>query len=371
MKVLQIGKFYPIQGGVEKVMYDIMLGLSESGISCDMLCAAGKDTEPGIIQLNKNARIFCMPTAVKLAATMISPSMIFKLRRICADYDIVHIHHPDPMACIALFCSGYRGKVVLHWHSDILKQKVLLKFYEPFQTWLINRADVIVGTTPVYVKESPFLQQVQYKTAHIPIGINPVSPDKEKVAQIRAAYPGKKIIFSLGRLVEYKGFSYLVEAAAQIEGECVILIGGTGPLKDLLQKQIDQAGLQERVVLLGYISDEVLPDYFAASDLFVLSSIQKTEAFAIVQIEAMSCRTPIVATRIPESGVSWVNKHQVSGLNVAPADSRELSDAISNLLVDEDLRKRLAEGAFKRFNDVFTLEMMVQKNITLYRHLIS
>jgi hypothetical protein len=73
------------------------------------------------------------------------------------EYDIIHVHHPDPMAALALFCSGYKGRVVLHWHSDILKQKVLLKFYMPLQRWLLKRAEVLVGTTPIYVKESPLL----------------------------------------------------------------------------------------------------------------------------------------------------------------------------------------------------------------------
>lgn len=87
---------------------------------------------------------------------MLSPAMIFRLRKINKEYDIIHIHHPDPMACLALFLSGYKGPVVLHWHSDILKQKMLLKLYSPLQNWLLRRAKVIVGTTPVYVQESPF-----------------------------------------------------------------------------------------------------------------------------------------------------------------------------------------------------------------------
>lgn len=370
MKILQIGKFYPIRGGVEKVMYDIMTGLAEYGVKCDMLCAVNPDFKPGTIQLGPNARILCVPTVVKLAATMISPAMIIKLKKICAEYDIIHIHHPDPMACMALFFSGYKGKVVLHWHSDILKQKLLLKFYEPFQRWLINRADVIVGTTPVYVKESPFLQQVQHKTTHIPIGILPLQPDSVQAAQIKAQYAGKKIVFSLGRLVEYKGFCYLIEAASMLKEDCVILIGGTGPLRESLQKQVDEIGLNEKVILLGYISDDDLPAYFEACDLFVLSSIQKTEAFAIVQIEAMSCRTPVVATRIPESGVSWVNKHQVSGLNVEPGNAAEMASAISSILSDDDLYTRLSDGALKRFQNVFTRDMMTEKCVTLYNYMI-
>ncbi len=131
LKILQVGKFYPIRGGVEKVMYDLMTGLSERNIHCDMLCAAseGKGMTK---QLNQYASLIVCPAWSKIAATMISPVMILKLRRICGNYDIIHVHHPDPMACLALFLSGYKGKVVLHWHSDIQKQRLLLKFYLRF-----------------------------------------------------------------------------------------------------------------------------------------------------------------------------------------------------------------------------------------------
>lgn len=370
MKILQIGKFYPIRGGVEKVMYDIMSGLSMRGVFCDMLCAALDRRTLGEIRLNEYARLFCMPTIIKLAATMISPAMIFKLRRIQKDYDMIHIHHPDPMACMALFFSGYKGKVLLHWHSDILKQKVLLKFYAPFQRWLIKRADVIAGTTPVYVRQSPFLQSVQEKVISIPIGVLPLRSWSEDMLRIKERYAGKKIIFSLGRLVEYKGFEYLIKAASLLSDDFVFLIGGTGPLKDSLQKNINDLGISERVVLLGYIPDEKVPDYFWACDLFVLSSIYKTEAFAIVQIEAMSCGVPIVATRIEESGVSWVNKQGISGLNVPPRDAQSLADAIELILSDSELHANLVRGALERYRSMFTREQMIDRCLEVYNSLM-
>lgn len=207
LKVLQLGKFYPIRGGVEKVAFDLMKGLSERGIECHMLCAA-EEGEDRIILLNEHAQLICTHTWVKACATMISPSMIFTLRKICGKYDIIHVHHPDPMACLALFLSGYKGKVVLHWHSDIQKQKMLLKLYYPLQQWLLKRADVIVGTSPVYLAESPFLQHVQHKTVCLPIGVEPMQPVPEAVKALRSEYPGKKIVFSLGRLVAYKGYRF-------------------------------------------------------------------------------------------------------------------------------------------------------------------
>ncbi|MDR1182609.1 MAG: glycosyltransferase, partial [Bacteroidales bacterium] len=213
MRILQVGKFYPIRGGVEKVMYDLTVGLSQRKIRCDMLCAATESQKPGIIRINEYARLFCMPTWIKLSATMISPAMITQLRKIQSEYDIIHIHHPDPMACVALLLSGYKGKVILHWHSDILKQKLLLQLYRPLQRWLIHRADVIVGTSPVYTQHSPFLQKVQDKIIHIPVGVDPLVARQDQIQRIREQHAGKKIVFSLGRMVEYKGYEYLIKAA--------------------------------------------------------------------------------------------------------------------------------------------------------------
>ena len=368
MKILQLGKFYPIRGGVEKVMYDLMMGLSELGVSCDMLCALS-DGGSRIVRLNENARLIGCPTWVKLAATMISPDMILTLRRVCREYDVIHVHHPDPMACLALLLSGYKGKVVLHWHADIEKQKVLLRFYMPLQKWLLKRADVIVGTTPAYLAASPYLKSVQDKVCCLPIGVEPVLPPVEEAAKIRSSYPGKKIIFSLGRLVAYKGFSYLVEAAQYLGNDYVVLIGGAGPLEAELKSQIQALGLEDKVKLLGRISDEEVVAHYGACTLFCMSSVFKTEAFGIVQIEAMSCGKPIVATRIPGSGVAWVNEHKVSGLNVEPMNAQQLAEAIVAIAEDENAYKTYCEGAAQRYRELFTKQSMIANVQEIYSKL--
>lgn len=368
MKILQLGKFHPVRGGVEKVMYDLMTGLSERGVDCDMLCALSQGG-PRTIPVNAHARLIGCRTWAKVAATMISPAMIFSLRRRCGEYDIIHVHHPDPMACLALFLSGYRGKVVLHWHSDIEKQKILLRLYRPLQEWLLGRADLIVGTTPVYTAESPCLARVLHKTACLPIGVDPVVPDPEKVEALRRKYPGKKIIFSLGRLVAYKGYRYLIEAARYLTDDYVVLIGGSGPLMCELQAEIETRGVEDRVRLLGRIPDGELPAYYGACDVFCLSSVQKTEAFGIVQIEAMSCGKPVVSADIPHSGVSWVNRHGVSGLNVPPKDARALAEAVMAVAGDGRAYAGFAAGAERRYRETFTRGRMIDNVLEIYTRL--
>ena len=139
MRVLQLGKFYPIRGGVEKVMRDLTEGLANNGVECDMLCAwFEKGREKTIIPVGEKGRIIIFPTWFTASGTMIAPGMISYLRRHAKEYDIIHIHHPDPMAGLALRLSGYKGRVIFHWHSDILKRKALLAPYLPIQKWLIK-----------------------------------------------------------------------------------------------------------------------------------------------------------------------------------------------------------------------------------------
>lgn len=371
MKILQVGKFYPIRGGVEKVMYDLMLGLSQNKVHCDMLCASTEDHPAGDIVLNDYAKLIVVKTQIKAAATMLAPQMITKLRKIAKAYDVIHVHHPDPMAALALFLSGYKGRVVLHWHSDILKQKKLLKLYTPLQSWLIRRADLIVGTSPVYVKESLFLKDVQRKCQYIPIGIESLSLQPEKAAAIKRKYKGKKIVFSLGRFVEYKGYEYLVRSAAMLADDVQVVIGGMGPLKDELMALAQELGVAHKVDFIGFVSDDDLPAYYEASSLFCLSSILKTEAFAIVQIEAMSYGKPVVSTHIPGSGVSWVNAHMKSGLVVPICDAEAIAKAIQQLLSDKQLYEELSAGSYERYQSLFQRTAMVEKASDIYRELLT
>lgn len=370
MKILQLGKFYPVRGGVEKVMYDLISGLSKLGVECDMMCA---ETKGGgtVRDIDPRAHIFSHHSWATIASTTIAPSMISSLRDKCDEYDLIHIHHPDPMAALALRMSGYTGPVVLHWHSDIIKSKPILKIYDPLQEWLLRRADAIVTTSPVTIEQSPSLAKHRSRALCIPIGITGLTEDLNGAAKIRARFPGKKIIFSLGRLVPYKGYKYLLEAASMLPDDYVVLIGGEGPLRDDLEQMRASSGMHDKVIFLGRVSDDLVPAYYSACDIFCLPSVMKTEAFGIVMIEAMSLGKPVVATKIKGSGTSWVNNSGVSGLNVEPADSRQLADALRSIGDDTELYARLSTGARERFYSTFTLDAMINECHELYKTLIK
>jgi len=370
MRILQLGKFYPVRGGVEKVMSDLTRGLGDRGVECDMLCASLPPQEPGVIPYGAHSRVICVPAIVKKSATMISPAMISYLKR-HHDYDIIHIHHPDPMATLALRLSGYRGKVVLHWHSDIIKQKSLLKFYLPLQKWFLERADVIIGTSEKYIEESPFLTGYRHKALAVPIGVPQVIGEPGKVFRIREKMGGRKMVFSLGRFVEYKGYEYLVEAVKELPDDYILVMGGDGPLRDEMMARAEYMGLSARIIFPGRIPDSDLSSWISACDVFVLSSVMKSEAFAVVQVEAMSCGKPVVATRIPGSGVSWVNADGVSGINVPVRNSSALAEAIRDVCSDSGKYELFSANARKRYLELFTLDKMIDSCIEVYNSLLK
>lgn len=356
-------------------MYDLARGLGARGVDCDMMCAesAGRGAvrRPG-----PGARILSYRTWARVASTTIAPSMVGALRRVAADYDLIHVHHPDPMAALALRLSGYRGPVVLHWHADIIKGRAVTGLYGPLQRWLLRRADAIVTTTPVTIERSAALAPHRGKAVCVPIGIDPLEADAAGGGRVRSLYGvapasgGGRLVFSLGRLVPYKGYRHLVDAAALLPEGYTVVVGGEGPLRGELLRRRDSLGLRGRVHFPGRIPASELPAHYSGCDIFCLPSVMKTEAFGIVQVEAMSLGRPVVATTIEGSGTSWVNSPGLSGLNVAPADPVALAGALERIGSDAALAAELGRGASERYRTLFTLEGMVDSCLELYRSLL-
>lgn len=370
MKVLHIGKFYPPYfGGIEKVNFDIVEGVNCNKIKVDVLCSNHERNKN--FELDRNYKIFRVNTFKVLASTPISPRLPFVLKKIQDNYDIIHIHLPNPLANLAVFLTKPKSKIILHWHSDIVKQKFLLKFYAPLQNWLLNRADKIVSTSPFYIQGSKYLQKFKAKTVSIPLGVDieELKFSDIEVNFIKKKYESKKIVFALGRLIYYKGFEYLIDAAKIIDENIIILIGGVGKLEKELKQKIVDNDLQEKVVLIGKIAFHKLGSYYKACDLFCLPSIEKSEAFGVVQIEAMAFGKPIVSTNIKGSGVSWVNKNDVSGKIVNPKDAKDLGTAINLILSDHKTYDKYSKNSFSRFNELFTKKKMIDNFSNLYKQI--
>ena len=217
------------------------------------------------------------------------------------------------------------------------------------------------------------LKKYKDKITCIPIGIDnkELTVNETKLNELKKEYKEKKIVFYLGRLVYYKGIEYLIEASKSLPDDTIILIAGIGELKDKLQKQIHSYNLEDKVKLLGKIPFEELGAYYQLCDIFCLPSTERSEAFGVVQIEAMAFGKPVISTSIKGSGVDWVNLNNVSGIIVPPKDANKLAEAIIELLTDEKKYQQLSIGAKKRYEEEFTKEKMVEKFRNLYLEILK
>lgn len=369
MRILQLGRYYPPHmGGIETVIFEITEGLNGRGIQCDVLCS----NKTAALEISKYPNYVVIRTSslANFLSTSISFQLISQLRKIIANYDIVHLHHPDPMATLALLLCNPRTKIVVHWHSDIVRQKFALFFYKPIQNLLIRRSDKIIATSANYAKSSQHLKHCQHKIEIVPIGIRAdFKLNKTRLQELRDKYKGRKVIFSLGRHVYYKGFEYLVESATFLGDDYMILIGGEGPLYNELDHKVRSLGLSSKVQLLGKISPDDMAPLFELCDIFCMSSVERSEAFGVVLIEAMSFGKPVVATNIPGSGVNWVNAHNETGLNVEPKNPRALADAFVEICSDRERYNLFSARSKERFESTFTRGQMLKSLITLYSNL--
>lgn len=373
MRVLQLSKFYqPIRGGIETVAWELAEGMNRLGVRTDVLCSNQAAT-------SRRERFASGYEVVRAASwgmvlsTSIAPAMVRELHRVASQYDVVHVHMPDPMAAMALCLARPSAAVVVHWHSDVIRQRWALRVYEPLQRWLLSRADAVIATSPAYADASLPLKPWRAKIEVIPIGISsgqvPACPDK--AAALRARFGGRRIVFSLGRMTYYKGFDVLIDAASSLPDDCVVLIGGDGEMRQHHQQLIDERGLHDKVHLLGHVEDGDLPSHFEACEVFCMPSTVRSEAYGVAMVEAMAMGRPIVATDIKGSGVPWVNIDSRTGFNVPVHQPAALAAALNRLLGDDLMRRRMGVAAQQRYQAHFNAQQMTQQTLALYQRLLA
>jgi rhamnosyl/mannosyltransferase len=341
---------------------------------CEELRAASVDVE--VLVANSNPRtvretVRGIPVTragniSTIAGAPICPGMVSAIRS--SDVDIVHLHLPNPVATLAYLASGHRGPLVLTYHSDVVRQKTLAKVFQPILKRALSRSAATIVSTPNYAKSSPVLRQFRDRCRVIPFGI--AMPAHRRDTAMRAAairqLHGPRIVLGIGRLVGYKGFGYLIDAMAAVDGHLLLI--GDGPLRASLERKVASLALHDRVSFLGNV-DDVTP-YLHAADLFALPSISRNEAFGIVQLEAMACGVPVINTSL-DSGVPFVSIDGVTGLTVPPANAASLAAAISELLDDPGRRAAYGAAARRRVQQEFHVDMMMRRTLDLYEQIIS
>ena len=358
MKVVHAAKFYPpVQGGMETVIGDLCDGTAREW---EVQVVAANDSPRTVRERRGDVDVIRSAAYGSAASVPLCPALPWHLWTATAD--CVVLHEPNPIAGTALWLRTPANRLVVWHHSDLLRPWWALPTYSRVvQRMLYRRADCVIVSSPALAAESA-LAPIAQRIAVIPFGIDLERyrrTDRERQARvdaIRAHTPGPRLLF-VGRLVYYKGLHVLLDAAREWPG--TIVIAGDGPLEGALRAQASALGIEDRVQFVGRVSETDLPAYYQACDAFVLPSIARTEAFGVVQVEAMSAGRPVVSTRLP-TGVPWVNQHGVSGLVVTPDDATALGDALRRLGHDHELRQRLGDGGHRRADALFSRDRMIR-----------
>ncbi len=363
LRILQVGKYYaPFPGGIESHLQSLCEQLVDR---VDLSVLVANDEADSIDETVNGVAVRRIGRRMTLAGAPICPGMVRAIGE--SDAEIVHLHLPNPAAVLAYLASGHRGRLVVSYHSDVVRQRFLGAAFAPFLQWVLRRAEAIVVATPNYLDSSSALARHRDRCIVIPYGISDsdFEATDTEVETLRRTY-GERIVLGVGRLVYYKGFEHVIDAMREIDGH--LLLVGDGPLRPELEARARSQGVADRITFLGKV-ERTAPFYHAA-DVFVLASVARSEAFGIVQLEAMACGTPVVNTRL-ESGVPYVSRHGETGITVPPGDAGALAKAVNRILNDEPLRQAYGSAARHRVRDEFDQDHMGERMLELYQLLLS
>lgn len=288
--------------------------------------------------------------------------------------DIIHFHFPNIISIISLLYIKKSVKVLLHWHSDIVNQKFLSLLLFPLQYFLIKRANLIVCTSQNYFNHSNILRQFSNKVFILPIGIPDPSIHQihKQTTNNDLPFDSKsKIILSVGRLVHYKGFTHLIRAFKESNIDSILVIVGNGPLYKKLIYLIKNENLQNSVFILTNVNEFTLNYLFRRASFFCLSSLNKSEAFGIVLLEALAFGLPLITYNLKKSGVSWVNMNNYCGFQVEVNNINSFALAIREVTLNKQLRDLFSRNARSRYLSEFTLPVYNNKLNQLYKELLQ
>ena len=383
LRVLHIGKFFtPFRGGVENYMRDIMVALNRRGatnfavVHHHDLSARSVDD---IIEVDGIPfHVIRAGTWFKFMYTPISPMFPVLMRRLRRLYtpDIIHFHMPNPSAFWALIMIRTRRVPwVIHWHADVVASahdpwlRRFYRLYRPLEQAMLRRAAAVIVTSQAYLEHSEPLQDHRDKCHVVPLGLDARPKERRTETEKGRIYgtdPRFKVL-AIGRLTYYKGFEYLIRAASLLKENIRVDIIGTGDREDQLKRLADSLNLQGKVHLHGKLPDIQLHAMLEASDCVCLPSIERTEAFGMVLLEAMLHAKPAVISDVPGSGMGWIVEHGGTGIKVPPADTEALARALAWMRDHPQQACQMGRQGRERFDREFSIGRSAERLLQVYR----
>lgn len=371
MRILHISKYYhPFRGGIEKVIKELAEATVLQGHEVTVLCAneSNKRSE----EIINGVRVIRLPSWATLFSQPVTPSVFWEVQHLVSQADTVQLHTPNPLFEFAyLFCRP-EVPFIVTYHCEVMKNRSLVKFYEPVSKAVLERADSIIIATDNHLKYSRWLRKYAHKCQIIPFGIQAKHANRnieivKKLKSIKDKY--SRYFLFIGRMVAYKGVNVLLESMQNVEQNLVLI--GKGPLFEQWQKLSKNLGVSDRVHFLGQVNDEEeFSAYLHGCDAVVLPSLNEAEAFGLVLLEAMACGKPIITTEL-NSGVRMVNSPGETGLEVPPSNVLRLTEAMNHMASNHEMRLQMGINAKVRFENMFRIDKFVQSYLGVYAQMIG
>jgi len=367
MRVLHFYKtYFPDSfGGVEQFIFELSNGIAIHGVESKILSLSQNLSLPFEINTNGSYRV---RTDLKISSTDISIRAFKKFKNLADSVDIIHYHFPWPFMDLAHFFSHINKPTIVSYHSDIIKQQVLLRLYRPLMNRFLNDVDSIVASSPNFISSSQTLQKFKNKVEMIPFGI---SDSRINVNNKRLVFwkktLGEKFYLFVGVHRYYKGLIYLVEALAINQFPMVIV--GDGPKTKELKNLVEQKNIKN-IIFLGEVSDEDKDAIFQLTYGFVFPSHLRAESFGISLLEAAMYGKPMISCEIG-TGTSFINIHNETGIVVTPQSTIALDLAMKYLWSNENMACKMGKAARDRYQKLFTSQLMCQAYYDIYSRLIK
>ncbi|HNR13667.1 MAG TPA: glycosyltransferase [Thermodesulfobacteriota bacterium] len=411
MNILHIGKYYPpCHGGIENFVKDLSEAQVELGHSITVLCHQHSFSLRPTRELHNSIQVIRAPILGRLAFAPLSPSFVGLLYAVQKNNspDVIHVHLPNLSALVIAFLPGL-SQIVVHWHSDVVSApgisllRLLYPVYQIFEQRLLQRARRIIVTSRAYLETSRPLAPYSDKCAVIPLGLqlqrmtkpsalpSVREPDRARAINhdqhLHNAGTGSRhvddghsihhdafwlriaesrwLVVAVGRFTIYKGFDVLIRAAKLLPHVTFVIVGD-GPLWKNMNALARTLGVEQNVLLPGSLANSDLHRLLAECDVFALSSVERTEAFGLVLLEAMHYGKSLITTSVVGSGMSEVNIHGQTGLVVPVGDAQAMAQAIDTLCTNSSLRNTLGSNAHQRLRERFTIGAVAQQVDRLY-----
>ncbi len=368
MRILHFYKtYYPDSvGGVEQVINQLARASVNLGVHTEVLSLSSDN--PRTIEVDGHLA-HRSKMAFQIASTGFSLSVFSRFSQLIKEVDVIHYHYPWPFMDLVHFAARVKIPTVVTYHSDIIRQKTLLKFYRPLKNRFLASVDRIVATSPNYLETSHVLERYRDKTSVIPIGLDSSTypkPSPELLAKWQEKF-GKRFFLFVGMLRYYKGLHILLDALKDTAYPVVIV--GSGPLETELKAHAARLGLQN-IYFTGMLQNEDKAALLELCYAVVFPSHLRSEAFGISLLEGAMYGKPMISSEIG-TGTSFINIDKETGLVVKPSDPVAFRQAMQFLWENPLAAEKMGMQAKKRYLALFTADKMAADYAVLYRDLLE